>query len=157
MLKRKRIIGSCCLFSCLLFFLFLPSHVFSYDSAANDFKKYMGVLEQKISSYGWTDIKPEAISWEYYRTTKNNNPLIFTTFGNSTGNCILFIGCVHGDELPTAYLMFKLAHYVKDNPALFKDKCIIIAPLLNPDGFLSDPPTRVNASGVVLSYAGFSL
>jgi protein MpaA len=108
----------------------------------------MNTLEQKISGYGWTDIKLRTISWEYYRTTKNKNPLIFTTFGNSTGNCILFIGCVHGDELPTAYLMFKLAHYVKDNPALFKDKCIVIAPLLNPDGFLAASPTRVNANGV---------
>jgi murein peptide amidase A len=29
-----------------------------------------------------------------------------------------------------------------------KDKCIVIAPLLNPDGFLSTSPTRVNANGV---------
>ena len=70
------------------------------------------------------------------------HPLIFTPFGNSTGNCILFFGSVHGDELPTAYLMFKLVHYVKDNPAMFKDKCIVIAPLLNPDGFLAASPTR---------------
>jgi len=73
---------------------------------------------------------------------------MFTHFGNTTGNCVLFLGGVHGDELPTVYLMFKLAHYVKDNPALFKDKCIVIAPLVNPDGFLSASPTRVNASGV---------
>jgi protein MpaA len=149
MLKRKRIVGSCCLFFCLVSFLFLPYQALSYDSSSSDdFKKYISALEKQISHYGWTDIKPEAISWEYYRTTKNKNPLIFTTFGNSTGNCILFIGCVHGDELPTAYLMFKLAHYIKNNPALFKDKCIVIAPLLDPDGFLASPPTRVNANGV---------
>jgi protein MpaA len=148
MLKRKRIVGSWCLFFCLLFFLFLPSHVFSYDSSSDNLKKYISALEKQISRYGWTDIKLGAISWEYYRTTKNKNPLIFTTFGNSKGNCVLFIGCVHGDELPTVYLMFKLAHYVKDNPALFKDKCIVIAPLVNPDGFLASSPTRVNANGV---------
>jgi protein MpaA len=148
MLKRKKIVVSWCLFFGLLFFLFLPSQVFSYDSSANDFKKYMSALEKQISLYGWTDIKPGAIKWEYYRTTKNKNPLIFTTFGNSKGNCVLFIGCVHGDELSTVYLMFKLAHYVKDNPALFKDKCIVIAPLVNPDGFLSAKQTRVNANGI---------
>ena len=148
MLKHKRIVGSCCLFSCLLFFLFLISRVFSYDYSPSDFKKFISVLEQQSSRYGWTDIKPGAISWEYYRTTTNKYPLMFTNFGNSKGNCILFLGGVHGDELPTIYLMFKLAQYVKDNPALFKDKCIVIAPLLNPDGFLADPPTRVNASGV---------
>jgi protein MpaA len=149
--KSQIIVWGHCLFSCLLFLLFLPSTVFSYDSSANDFKKYMSALDKQISLYGWTDIKPREISWEHYRSTKNKNPLIFTTFGNSKGNCVLFLGCVHGDELPTVYLIFKLAHYVKDNPALFKDKCIVIAPLVNPDGFLANPPTRVNASGVDLN------
>jgi protein MpaA len=111
----------------------------------------MGALEKQISRYGWTDVKPRAIAWEYYRTTKNKNPLIFATFGNSKGECVLFLGGVHGDELPTVYLMFKLANYVKDNPALFKDKCIVIAPLVNPDGFLAASPTRVNANGVDLN------
>jgi protein MpaA len=148
MLTHKKIIGSYCLSLCLLYFLLLPYSVFSYDSHSDDLEKYISALEQQISLYGWTDIKPGEISWEYYRTTKNHHPLIFTHFGNSTGNCILFLGCVHGDELPTAYLMFKLVHYIKDNPALFKDKCIVIAPLLNPDGFLSEPPTRINANGV---------
>jgi protein MpaA len=150
-IKRQRIVWGHCLFSCLLFLLFLPSPVFSYDSSSADYKKYINRLEKQFSQYGWTDVKPGTISWEYYRTTKNKNPLIFTTFGNSKGNCVLFLGCVHGDELPTVYLMFKLAHYVKDNPALFKDKCIVIAPIVNPDGFLATPPTRVNASGVDLN------
>lgn len=150
-IKHRRIVWLRCLFSCLMIFLFLPSLVFSYDYSPSDFKKFISALEQQSSLYGWTDIKPGTISWEYYRTTKNSHPLIFTHFGNSTGNCILFFGCVHGDELPTVYLMFKLVQYVKDNPALFKDKCIVIAPLLNPDGFLAAPPTRVNASGIDLN------
>jgi len=151
MIKRRRIVWRFCLLFCLMIFLFLPSLVFSYDYSPSDFKKFISLLEQQSALYGWTDIKPGAISWEYYRTTKNSHPLIFTHFGNSTGNCILFFGGVHGDELPTAYLMFKLAHYVKDNPTLFKDKCIVIAPLLNPDGFLAVSPTRVNASGIDLN------
>jgi protein MpaA len=151
MIKRKRIVWEHCLFSCLLFLLFLPSLVYSYDSSTNDFKKYISALERQSSLYGWTGIKPGAISWEYYRTTKNKHPLIFIHFGNSKGHCVLFFGGVHGDELPTAYLMLKLAHYVKDNPNLFKDKCIVIAPLINPDGFLATPQTRVNAGGVDLN------
>ena len=151
MIKHKRIVWWHCFFSCLLFFLFLPSVVYSYDSSPSDFKKFISALEQQSSLYGWKDIKQGTISWEYYRTTKNKHPLIFTTFGNNTGNCVLFFGGVHGDELPTVYLMFKLAHYVKNNPAMFKDKCIVIAPLLNPDGFLAASPTRVNASGVDLN------
>jgi protein MpaA len=150
-IKRQRIFLGYCFFSCFLFLLFLPSPVFSYDSSTNNLKKYISALEQQSALYGWTDIKPGSISWEYYRTTKNKHPLVFTQFGNNKGNCVLFFGVVHGDELPTAYLMLKLAHYVKDNPAMFKDKCIVIAPLLNPDGFLSEPPTRINARGVDLN------
>ena len=150
-IKRQRIVWGHCLFSFFLFLLFVPSLVYSYDSSANSFKKFISALEQQSSLYGWTDIKPGAISWEYYRTTKNKHPLIFTHFGDSTGNCVLFFGGVHGDELPTAYLMLKLAHYVKDNPTLFKDKCIVIAPLVNPDGFLAASPARVNAGGVDLN------
>ena len=132
----------------LLLFLFLPAPVFSYDSSSSDFKKYISMLDVQCSRYGWTDIKPGAIPWEYHRTTKNKHPLMFAYFGNGKGNCVLFLGGVHGDELPTVYLMLKLAHYVKDNPVMFKDKCIVIAPLVNPDGFLSAAPTRVNASSV---------
>jgi protein MpaA len=126
----------------------LSAPVFAYDSSSNDYKEFINLLEKQSALYGWTDIKPGDIPWEYYRTTKNKHPLIFTHFGNSTGNCVLFFGGVHGDELPSVYLMLKLAHYIKDNPSLFKDKCIIIAPLLNPDGFLSAQPTRTNANGV---------
>lgn len=132
----------------LLFFLFFPANVFSFDSSSSDFRKYISALDAQCSRYGWTDVKPGAIPWEYHRTTKNNYPLMFAYFGNTAGSCVLFLGGVHGDELPTVYLMLKLAHYVKDNPAMFKDRCIIIAPLVNPDSFLSAAPTRVNANGV---------
>jgi murein peptide amidase A len=148
MLNNRSIVGCCCLFFCLLSCLFWPDRSFSYDSSSDDLKKYLSLLERQFSSYGWKDINPREIPWEYYRTTKNKRPLIFFNFGNSSKNCILFLGGVHGDELPTVYLMFKLAHYIKDNPVLFQDKCIVIAPLLNPDGFFSEPPTRTNASGI---------
>ena len=136
------------IFLFLLFCLFSPAPVFSSDSSSSDFKKYIGVLQEQCSRYGWSDVKLGEITWEYHRTTINKNPLMFTYFGNTAGNCVLFLGGVHGDELPTIYLMLKLAHYVKDNPVMFKDKCIVIAPLVNPDGFLSAAPARINASGV---------
>ncbi len=130
------------------FFLLLPLQSFAYDCSTREGKQYLRLLERKFADYRWTDLHPRDISWEYHRTTRNKHPLMFVHFGNSSKNCVLFFGGVHGDELPTAYLMFKLAHYVKEHPALFKDQCIVIAPLLNPDGFLSAQPTRTNASGI---------
>jgi protein MpaA len=147
MLKPKNNIGLCCLFL-FLYALCLPLPVFSDESSDGHLKKYLTTLERRFAYYGWTDINPREISWEYYRSTKNNHPLIFTTFGNNDQNSILFLGAVHGDELPTVYLLFKLALYLKENPDYYADKCIVIAPLVNPDGFLSKSATRVNANGV---------
>ncbi|KQC09571.1 MAG: hypothetical protein APR62_02295 [Smithella sp. SDB] len=140
------------IYFCLLIFFLLPLPL----SAANiplskELASYIGTLEKQCVKYGWTDIKPREIPWEYYRTTKKKHPLIFVNFGNSGKNCVLFLGAVHGDELPTVYLMLKLAHYVRDNPQIFKDKCIVIAPLVNPDGFLLRIPARVNANGIDLN------
>jgi len=104
-------------------------------------------LEKRFSDYGWNDINLQDIPWEYHRVTKGGRPLFFAQFGSGS-NCTLFISTVHGDELPTLYLMLKLADEIKNNTDQYKDECIIIAPLANPDGFFADPPTRVNGSGI---------
>lgn len=124
--------------------------VSAYDRQSADFQKFIRALEDKTKRYGWTDLQLRNIQLEYYRTSRKGHPLMFTIFGNGN-NCVLFLGGVHGDEPPAVYLMFRLAQYVQDNPELFKNTCIVIAPLINPDGFLSSPPTRINACGVDLN------
>ena len=132
-----------------LFFLLMPAGVFSAtEPAPEDLKKFLNTLRKQNEYYAWKDLKLEGIAWESHRKTKNHHPLIFAQFGRSSGDCILFLGGVHGDELPTIYLMFKLAQYLQEHPEVAGDKCIIIAPLVNPDGFLSVNPKRVNANGV---------
>ena len=134
---------------CLILFLIIPVQAFAVDATTKEsIKKFFEALEQRCTEYGWTDIKPDEIKWEHHRTTQHKYPLVFAQFGSSKNDCVLFLGSVHGDELPTVYLLLKLALYVKDNPSLFKDKCIVIAPLVNPDGFFSKPPKRVNANGI---------
>jgi protein MpaA len=131
-----------------LFCLVIPVQTFALEPSSRDIKNFIKALEQRCTEYGWTDIKPAEIKWESHRSTLHKYPLVFAQFGSSKNDCILFLGSVHGDELPTTYLLLKLAHHVKENPSLFKDKCIVIAPLANPDGFFSTPPRRVNANGV---------
>ena len=115
---------------------------------AGEHANFMAVLDKKSARYNWNDIRPAEIPWEYHRKTKKNHPLMFAHFGEATGHCVLFMGGVHGDELPTVYLMFRLAHYIQENPDVVKHRCIVIAPLVNPDGYLAEKPTRVNAAGV---------
>ncbi len=136
------------LFLSLLCFLVFTGQSFALEPSRAELKDFLTILEKQSKDYGWKDIKLDGIPWEYYRTTGQKKPLIFAVFGGYKSNCILFLGGVHGDELPTVYVLLKFANYIKDNPDFFKDKCIIIAPLINPDGFFANPPTRVNANGI---------
>lgn len=147
-LKHKKTAFFLCVFFCLLFCVSLFSPASAADQPPKALTKYLQDLSKQNDRYGWKDIKPDGIAWEYHRLTRNRHPLVFTYFGKPTGDSILFLGGVHGDELPTVYLMLKLAQYLKEHPEVVKDKCIVIAPLVNPDGFLKQTPTRVNASGV---------
>ena len=146
--KRREMALCLYLAFCFLSGVFLPHPLWAADEPSKALKGFLEALEQRNGHYGWKDIQCGSIPWEYHRTTRNHHPLIFAHFGKPSDDCILFLGGVHGDELPTVYLMLKLARYIKDNPQVVKNKCIVIAPLVNPDGYLAPSPTRVNATGV---------
>jgi protein MpaA len=129
-------------------FLFIPTPSFAGPAAEKALQGYLAELEKRGAAYKWTDIDPARIPWQYHRTTNRKRPLIFVQFGNVKNNCTLFLGGVHGDEIPTVYLLLKMANYIHDHPSQFRDKCIVIAPLVNPDGFFAQRPRRVNANGV---------
>jgi len=135
----------------LLFFFVLSGQAAAFVPSSKELHGFLDSLDRRCKHYGWKDLKIKEITWEYHRVTNQNRPLIFARFGGNKGNCILFLGGVHADELPTIYVLLKFASYIKNNPRLFSDKCIVIAPLINPDGFFSSPPTRVNANGIDLN------
>jgi protein MpaA len=132
----------------VLAFLWLTKPAFSSDSSTKEFQGFLREVERRFAEYGWKDLEPEKIPWEYYRTTDRGTPLFFAIFGNDSENCTLLLAAVHGDELPTTYVLFKLANYLKENPEAYRGRCIVVAPLVNPDGFLASPPQRVNSNGV---------
>jgi murein peptide amidase A len=130
--------------------LFPPASVTS--GAAQDkpgeFQKYASELKGHFENLGWKDLVIEESDWEYHRKTRGNRPLMFTAFGKSSGKVVLFLGGVHGDESPSVYILFRLAQFLKKNPELYSNKTIVIAPLVNPDGFLARPQRRTNSVGV---------
>jgi len=144
---------ACCfyLMICFLSGLSGPEPAWAADPPSKELRQFVATLDQQNVRYGWKDIQCGGIPWEFHRRTQNHHPLIFAHFGKPSGDCILFLGGVHGDELPTVYLMFKLAQYIQDNPKVVQNKCIVIAPLVNPDGYFASSPTRVNATGVDLN------
>ncbi len=64
---------------------------------------------------------------------------------------VLVIGAIHGDELTSASIVFRWLELLQQphNEARLYHWRVI--PVLNPDGLLARPPTRVNARGVDLN------
>ena len=115
---------------------------------AGEFHKFASELERHFENLGWKDLDIEKLDWEYHRKTRGNRPLVFTSFGKSSGKVVLFLGGVHGDESPSVYILFRLAQFLKKKPEFYSNKTIVIAPLVNPDGFLARPQRRTNSTGV---------
>lgn len=93
------------------------------------------------------------IEWIEYSKSVQGRPLIYAAFGNEKAkNVTLVFSMVHGDEITPLYVGFELVKWAKENfnskNSPFKDKRLVIAPLVNPDGFFNYPKTRTNAHGV---------
>ncbi len=131
-----------------LLFCFMPLRASAFTHATPEFTAFASELKQHFAKLGWTDLHPERVAWSYYRKTQLKRPLIFSTFGEDDKDIILLLAGVHGDESPSVYVMFRLAEFLKDHPELYRNKKIILAPLVNPDGFFKPTQTRTNASGV---------
>jgi protein MpaA len=61
-------------------------------------------------------------------------------------NTTLLIASIHGDEQAGTSLLNQFRRYLKKNRNLLCDKTVIIAPIINPDGFAGK--TRLNANHI---------
>jgi hypothetical protein len=64
---------------------------------------------------------------------------------------ILIIGGIHGDELTSVSIVFRWIERLKQPSGEAAQYQWRVIPVLNPDGLLAKPPTRVNARGVDLN------
>ena len=55
---------------------------------------------------------------------------------------------MHGDEITPVYFGFELARWMLEHQTEFAHTHVVVAPLVNPDGFFKTPRTRMNARGV---------
>ena len=104
-------------------------------------------LKTIYTKYNWHDFSCDKVSWESQFFTHKGNPLIYKKFGDGN-NVTLFLGGVHPDELTPMHLAFKMAHYLHQNPKSYdpKKSCIIVAPLVSPDGLFTKPHLRTNGT-----------
>ena len=108
-------------------------------------------LNYKFIQFGWNKIICKPNRWATFNYTSKGNPLLYQEFGfndtnNNTPVNLLLCG-VHGDEPSGIYICFHLVREILfDNPQALKNFRLVVAPIVNPDGFFAN--TRQNANGV---------
>ena len=93
----------------------------------------------------------KGLPWQSNLKSAGGHSLIFAEFGKGSMTTLILSG-VHPDELTPIPLAFKFANYLHANPGIIpKDTRVVVAPLINPDGFFRKASTRVNGQGVDLN------
>jgi protein MpaA len=121
------------------------------DSEEKTIEEFCGNVNHKFNKFGWKKIICNPDRWEIFHYSSEGNPIIYQTFGfddpDNKGPVNLIFCGVHGDEPPSVYLCFRLVREILfDNPQALKNIRLVIAPLVNPDGFFAQ--TRQNSNGV---------
>jgi len=129
------------------------------DSSPNpsDIAKWCGDLRSSFRELKWNLEPCDGIEWKFESRSVEGRPLVYAEFGElDSPNTTLIFTAVHGDEITPVYLGIKLARWVQEHvkelaklpPAQTKHFHVVIAPIVNPDGFFDKPRTRMNAHGV---------
>lgn len=115
----------------------------------------IGELKDRINSKKWNwDMSVFAtIGWKERGSTVNGRPLIYWTCGKPDNpNTSLILSAVHGDEITPIYFGFRVVEWIKARPELCEKAFIVVAPIVNPDGFLRyTSGTRTNYNKVDLN------
>jgi protein MpaA len=127
------------------------SEIYPTFPLVKDLESFCGELSKKFEEYKWGAPICENYRWNTVRKTIRGTPLVWTTFGEektaAAENTTLVLCGVHGDEITPVKFCWDLMQELRTNPN-FKEKLIVIAPLVTPDSFFVPKPTRTNASGV---------
>ena len=106
-------------------------------------------LDKAFQKRNWGKDPCLSLDWKFDSTSVQGRPLLYYSFGpEDSKNVTLIFSMVHGDEITPLYIGFKMAEWATENMKRYPKARLIIAPLVNPDGFLGYPKTRMNAHGV---------
>ena len=114
-------------------------------------KVFCEKLSAKFKEYKWGEPNCEDFDWNHVRNSDLGTPLVWTYFGDekdpiAKANTTIIMCGVHGDEITPVKFCWDLMNEMKNHQ--FKDKQVIIAPLVSPDSFFKERPTRTNGRGV---------
>lgn len=113
-------------------------------------KKFCDDLSKKFTEYKWGEPRCDNYLWNHVRNSDIGTPLIWTVFGDEKlahENVTLIMCGVHGDEITPVKFCWDLLDELKKNSD-YSNKLVVVAPLVAPDSFFKDRPTRTNGRGV---------
>jgi protein MpaA len=111
-------------------------------------------IKQRYVDFKWNPAAEGCGTKTHWRTNLKShlgNSLLWAEFGTGS-NTTLILGGVHPDEITPIPLAFRFAEHLASNPGLVpSDAKVIVAPLINPDGFFRNLTSRTNSNGVDLN------
>lgn len=106
-------------------------------------------LEEAAARFKWKVPPCKTENLKVWGHSVKGRPLVYREYGDqSSDNTTLIVSMVHGDENTPLYISLHLLDWLEKNISRFPSTRVVIAPLVNPDGFYRVPKTRVNARGV---------
>ena len=111
--------------------------------------RWCGEVRAATKKLKW-DLEPcNGLEWTFSGTSVHGRPLVYEEFGDPRAqNTTVIFAMVHGDEITPLYLGIRMAHWMKEHEKEFPNTHVIVAPMVNPDGFFNRPRHRTNAHGV---------
>ncbi len=115
-------------------------------------KNFCQNLDKKFKEFNWPQGLCDNLNWKIEGLTKEGNPLIYVSLGEGKVTTLILSG-VHPDELTPVPLAFRIAQFLGDKVDTLTQNNVrlVIAPLVNPDGFFLKNPQRTNSRGIDLN------
>ena len=151
------------IYSLFIFSFINPQNLYAEQKTAPNFfqakkispEELMSEIRDRIREKKWNwDLSFfTSTGWKSQGHTVYGRPLLYWTCGEpSNQNTSLILSSVHGDEITPVYFGFRLVEWIKARPELCKNSFIVVAPIVNPDGFLRyTSGTRTNYNKVDLN------
>lgn len=109
-------------------------------------------LQKRFTAHSWGETQCDQYQWNHVRNSSEGTPLIWTTFGDEKSeaaqNTTIVMCGVHGDEITPIKFCWDLMKELRSGAHSFKDRLVVVAPIVTPDSFIVQKPTRTNAKGV---------
>jgi murein peptide amidase A len=137
----------------------LKSNIKKYVLSSNELATSVADLCNKIGlkyqTLKWSNQREGCgsgdIIWKSEIKSNDGYPLIYSEFGSGSSTTLI-LGGVHPDEITPIPLVFRFANHLNAHKDLIPSGSrVIIAPLVNPDGYFKKSQSRTNGHGVDLN------